>query len=129
MECIGGVKIALDSSPDNLFQNRNDVFRGLNEKGIIIEGDIPECIFCCPVFDLIGDADRVPSMKLFRQYRCCAIRTPERAAPCGRYTDIIKLTVKIESRVWEFSVFALNGDWFRATHLNGDRFRATALNG
>jgi len=58
METIRGVEVAVNLPSDDLFQDRNDVLKGLNKEGIVIKSDIVYGVSSCPVFDLIDNLER-----------------------------------------------------------------------
>ena len=53
MECVWGMKSDVQSALEDVFEEHREMGVGLEEEGIVIEGEIPDPVSPVPVYDLL----------------------------------------------------------------------------
>jgi len=71
----------------------------LDEKGIIVEGNVIDIELSRPVFDFVNDLERIPPKKTFCQEWRGTISTLKRTSLGGGDANIIELRIKVEGRI------------------------------
>ena len=77
---VGTVKAARDPAPQDVLEHRDGSPRGIDEEGIVVEGEIDDAVPPVPVLDLVDDADGVARAEPAVQQGRGAVGAPEGTA-------------------------------------------------